>query len=205
MIRQRTASRSGKHWLLRNLAFCCVVLGILLYSGSNVYAEEGASSAQGKATGLFKWVNFAIVAGAILYLTRKYGPSFFRSRAEKITSAITEATAAKAEADRQLKDAEARLARLDQEVADLRTLAQKDAAAEAERIRALTRSEIEKIGAAARAEIEAAERAARMELKALGAKLAVEGAESLLQKQLSAKAQDALFRAFVQSLEGRPN
>jgi F0F1-type ATP synthase membrane subunit b/b' len=51
---------------------------------------------------------------------------------------------------------------------------------EAERIRALAKSDAEKIAVAAKAEIAAAERAARIELRALAAKLAVEGAESLL-------------------------
>ena len=188
--------------MLRRLA---LFGGVLLILAGPARAAEGASSSESTATEIFKWINFAIVAGAIVYLAREYGPSFFRGRAEKIISAITESTAAKTEADRQLKDAEARLARLDEEVAEIRALAQKDAAAETERIHALTRGEIEKIGEAARAEIEAAERAARLELKALGAKLAVQGAESLLRKQLSATAQDSLFRAFVQSLEGRPN
>jgi len=62
-----------------------------------------------------------------------------------------------------------------------------------------------KIAAAAKAEIEAAERAARLELKALAANLAVDGAESLLAKQLTPKAQESLISNFVKSLEGRPN
>ena len=51
----------------------------------------------------------------------------------------------------------------------------------------------------------AAERAARIELKALAAKLAVDGAESLLAKQLTAQVQESLVGGFVKSLEGRPN
>jgi len=112
---------------------------------------------------------------------------------------------AKAEADRQLQDAETRLGRLDQEVTDLRAAAQRDAAAESDRIRAATQNEIAKVAAAAKAEIEAAERSARLELKALAAKLAVEGAEALLARQLTPKAQEALVSAFVQDLAGRPN
>ena len=55
------------------------------------------------------------------------------------------------------------------------------------------------------AEIDAAERAARLELKALAASLAVDGAESLLAKQLTPAAQETLVDTFVKSLEGRPN
>jgi len=110
-----------------------------------------------------------------------------------------------AAADAQLHDAETKLANLEKEVAELRAFAEREAAAEVERIRMATRSETEKIAAAAKAEIGAAERAARLELKALAAKLAVEGAESLLTKQLIAQVQAGLVSNFVKSLEGAPN
>ncbi len=81
----------------------------------------------------------------------------------------------------------------------------KSTVALAPRIRIATRSDAQKIAAAAKAEIEAAERAARLELKALAAKLAVDGAESLLAKQLTPQAQESLISSFVKSLEGMPN
>ena len=87
----------------------------------------------------------------------------------------------------------------------LRVTAEGEAKAEAERIRNGTQSDIAKIGVAAKAEIEAAERAARLELKAIAANLAVDGAESLLAKQLTPQAQESLVANFVKSLEGRPN
>jgi F-type H+-transporting ATPase subunit b len=169
-------------------------------------AEEGGSEAFSEtATTIFKWINFAIVAGGIIWVFAKVLPPKFRENAESISSAITKATAAKAEAERQLREAENKLANLQKEVAELRTIAEQESAAEVERIRAATQSDIQKIGLAAKGEIEAAERAARLELKALAAKLAVDGAESLLVKQLTPQAQESLVSAFVKSLEGRPN
>jgi F0F1-type ATP synthase membrane subunit b/b' len=44
-----------------------------------------------------------------------------------------------------------------------------------------------------------------MELKALAAKLAVDGAESLLAKQLTPQTQESLIAGFVKSLQGSPN
>ena len=168
-------------------------------------AEEGGNAATERANEIFKWINFAIVAGLIAWVFLKLTPPFFRKNAETISSAITKATAAKAEADRQLREAEEKVARLDQEVAQLRATAQREMAAEAERLRAITQSDIQKIGLAAKAEIEAAERAARLELKVVAANLAVDGAESLLAKQLTPQTQESLVAAFVKSLEGRPN
>lgn len=168
-------------------------------------AEEGGGAATERATEIFKWINFAIVAFVLIWVFLKITPPFFRKNAEAISSSITKASAAKAEAERLLREAEAKLARLEQEVGKLRAEAEREASAEGERIRALARSDVEKIGAAAKAEIEAAERAARLELKAIAAKLAVDGAESLLAKQLTPQVQESLVAGFVKGLEGRPN
>jgi len=168
-------------------------------------AEEGGSAATQRATEIFKWINFAIVVGVIVWVFGKLLPPVFRKRAETVISAITNATSAKAAAEAQLRDAETRLANLQKEVAELRALAERESAGEVERLRAATLSDIQKIATAAKTESEAAERAARLELKALAANLAVDGAESLLVKQLTPKAQESLISNFVKSLEGRPN
>jgi F-type H+-transporting ATPase subunit b len=168
-------------------------------------AEEGGSSAAERMNEIFKWINFAIVAAFLIWLFAKYLPPKFRGNAEKISSAITKATAAKEEAERLVREAETKLANLKQEIAELQATAKREAAEEGERIRALAQSDAKKVGIAAQAEIEAAERAARLELKALAAALAVDGAETLLAKQLTPAAQESLMDNFVKSLEGRPN
>ena len=168
-------------------------------------AEEGGDTATARANEIFEWINFAIVAFVVIWIFGKVLPPKFRKNADTISSAIAKATVAKAEADRQLKDAEQKLANLQQEVAQLRATAQREATAEAERIRATTRSDAEKIRLAAKAEIEAAERAARLELKVTAANLAVDGAEVLLTKELTPKTQESLVAAFLESLEARPN
>jgi len=179
---------------------------VLLFAVASAHAaDEGGNAATERANEVFKWINFTIVAGLMAWVFLKLTPSFFRKNADAISSAITKATATKAEAERQLQEAEGKLARLEQEVAQLRATAQREADREAERLRALTQLEVQKVGLAAKAEIEAAERAARLELKVIAANLAVDGAESLLAKQLTPQAQESLLSAFVKSLEGRPN
>jgi len=195
--------------MTRNYRCAILVTGVLLVSlfavaGAQA-AEEGGNSATERASEIFKWINFAIVAGALVWLCVKKGPGFFGSRAELILSEIAAASKAKAEADARLREAEAKLKNLEKEVEDFRALGLREAAAEVERIRSATQADTEKIATAAEAEIEAAARAARMELKAVAANLAVDGAEALLTKQLTAQAQTALITNFVKSLEGRPN
>jgi F0F1-type ATP synthase membrane subunit b/b' len=189
----------------RTIALASAVIAALFLTLNAHAAEEGGAAGAETATEIFKWINFAIVAGALLWVCFKKAPGFFRGRAEAIGSAITKAGSAKAAADAQLREAETKLANLDKEVAELRAFADRESAAEVERIRAATRSDMEKIAAAAKAEMEAAERAARLELKALAAKLAVDGAELLLSKELTSQAQSALISNFVKSLEGMPN
>jgi F-type H+-transporting ATPase subunit b len=190
----------------RRILFAAGVLFVSLFAAVRLRAaEEGGNAAAERATEIFKWINFAIVAGVLVWVFGKKLPSVFRMRAEAVSSAITSATSVKAAADTQLREAQSRLANLQKEVAELRTLAEKEATAEVERLRAATQSDAQKIAAAAKAEIEAAERAARLELKALAANLAVDGAESLLAKQLTPKAQESLISNLVKSLEGRPN
>ena len=189
--------------LIRVASLC--VAALLCACAAAAAEGNGSSAAPDRATEIFKWINLLILAGFFVWLCVKKAPGFFRGRAEEISAEITKATATKAEADRVLREAEAKLARLEQEVAELRAQAQRETAAEGERIRGLAKSDAEKIAQAGKAEIEAAERAARVELRRIAAKLAVDGAESLLTKQLTPKAQEALVTDFVKNLAGRAN
>jgi len=189
----------------RVLGFFCGAATFLFVAIASAQAAEESGTPTEHANEIFKWINFVIVAGLIFWTFRKYVIPFFHKNAETISSAITKATAAKAEADRQLREAEEKLAHLQQEVTQLRATSQREGAAEADRIRIISQSDAQKIGLAGKAEIEAAERAARLELKAIAANLAVDGAEALLAKELTPKAQESLVAAFVKNLEGRPN
>lgn len=180
-----------------------VCAGTLLAAGTAL-AQEGEKTGRGTSE-LFKWINFVIVAALLLWLFAKKLPPIFRKNAEEVNSAISKAAAVKAEADAALREAERLLSSLDRKVDELRAEAQREMVAEAERIRAMTRSDVEKVAAAAKAEVEAAERAARNELKELAAKLAVDTAESQLATELTPAAHESLISGFVKSLAGRPN
>jgi F-type H+-transporting ATPase subunit b len=191
------------NWLLFGTSAVCALF--FCVAPSVHAAEEGRGSPTDGANEIFKWINFAIVAAVLIWLFAKKLPVWFRGNADRISSAISKATAAKEEAERQVVEAEAKLANLKQEIAALQAAAKREAAEEGERIRALAEGDAKKVGIAAQAEIGAAERAARLELKALAASLAVDGAESLLARQLTPAAQESLVDTFVKSLEGRPN
>jgi F-type H+-transporting ATPase subunit b len=196
-------SRKTRRWafaalLMIFLAAFCATLPARAAEG----AEE--NPAEAPIGTLFRWLNFAVVFGGGAYFIAKYAPAFFRRRADLIASGLTEAAAVKAEAERQLREADQKIQHLDQELAEMRATSQREAASEADRLRAATQAEAAKIGRAAEGEIEAAGRAANTELKVLAARLAVERAGGLIREQMTPTAQSALFRAFVNRLANQP-
>jgi F-type H+-transporting ATPase subunit b len=142
-------------------------------------------------------LNFAVVAGAIYFLSRMHLPTMFRNRTESIRKAMDEAQKASAEARQRLSDIEARLGKLDSEIAGMRSAAEKDAAAEEERIRAAAEEDKRKIVESAEQEIVAAAKTAQRDLKAFAAELAV----SLAQKRMTVD--DATDRALVKTFADR--
>ena len=191
---------------LRPLSCSLFVLAACLFPVmAALGAQQGENAGNPSLTMGFKWIHFVILAALTYWVFGKVLPPFFRRKADHISSAIDKATAAKADAEQRLREAVGKIANLEREVAAFRAQAQHDAAAELDRLRAATQLDLEKIRVAARAEMEAAERAARVELKEIAAKLAVDGAESLIARQMTPAVQEAMIKNFVQNLQGRPN
>lgn len=140
-------------------------------------------------------VNFGILVWLFWFLMKAKVPQMFRDRTATIQKGIKEAQAAAAEAAQRLKDIEARLAKLDVEVAEIRTSAESDAAAEEERIRQAAEEDKNKVVQAAEAEIAAIARNARRELKGYAANLAVDLAAKKI--RVDEPTDHALVREFV--------
>jgi F-type H+-transporting ATPase subunit b len=143
-------------------------------------------------------LNFAIVAGVVLYFSKKNLPGMFRNRTASIQKAMQEARQASEDANRRLGEIEARLSRLDAEIAGMRASAEKDAAAEEARIKAAAEEDARKIVESAEQEIAAAAKLARRELTNYAANLAV----SLAAKQIKVDAatDQALVQGFAREL-----
>jgi F-type H+-transporting ATPase subunit b len=188
--------------MMRFLRAISSLVTLVLLATLPALAQAGEASPVDSQVGwVFRWLNFAIVFGAIAYLAWKKGGPYFRAQAEEISRKIAEGARAREAAERQRQEVQAKLANIENEIAAMRAEAKRDAQAEAQRLRSLAREEAEKIERAAQAEIAAAERAARMELKALAARMAVERAEALLRRELTPKSEAALIQAFVQELD----
>lgn len=194
---------NGGASVLRTAVFALILL--LVGSTPLLGAAEAENVVFSPVGWVFRWINAAILFGALGYLIWKKGRAGFRRRAETISGSIAESAQVKAAAEARLREAEQKLARLAAETAGLRAEAQREAAAEAERIRALARTEAAKIERAGQSEIEAAERAARMELRAMAARSAVARAEALIRQRLTPELHAEIFRSFVSGLGGTVN
>ncbi|MGA8408599.1 MAG: hypothetical protein WB680_15595 [Candidatus Acidiferrales bacterium] len=200
-----TSDTMTRDWrpLWRALACAAVVL---LVAASSAFAQEGEVSPADTPVGwVFRWLNFALVFGGIGYAIWKWGAPYFRQQSEEISRKIAEGTRAREAAEEQRREIQAKLAGLEDDIKKLRAEGQRDAEAEAQRLRDAAHAEGEKIERAARAEIAAAERQGRLELKVIGARLAVQLAEALLRRSLTPEGEEFLFNGFVTELKRSVN
>jgi F-type H+-transporting ATPase subunit b len=147
-------------------------------------------------------LNFAVIAALIFFGMKSSLPKMFRERTAAIQKGIEEARKASADSASKLQDIELRLAKLDQDIASMKTQAEQDAEAEDRRLRAATEDEKKKILQTAEQEITSASNSARNELKRYAAELAI----ALAEKRISVdEASDKnLVREFAAQLDGNP-
>jgi len=143
-------------------------------------------------------LNFVTIVLLFYFLFRAKIPAMFRDRTNSIQAAIRDARAASAEATERLKGVEARLAKLDGEVAGIRAEAEKQAALEEERIRAAAEEDKRRIVESAKMEIDAAARNARRDLKSYASGLAVDIAGKRI--KVDESADRVLVREFVDQI-----
>lgn len=148
----------------------------------------------------FELLNFLILAATLGYLAAKILPKAIRGRNAAIRKHITDAEVATNDARARLSSVEDRLARLDGEIAAMRSRAAEDAAREEQRFRATVEEEKQKILAAAEQEIAAATIHAHQQLKQQAAELAIEQAARKL--VVTAETDRLLVQGFAERLTG---
>jgi F-type H+-transporting ATPase subunit b len=150
---------------------------------------------------LWKWANFVVLAGAIVYLAAKHGGPFFAARSMEIRKEMTEAGAVRKDAEERAAAVDRRLANLSADVAPLLAESIEERRAEAEELRRFREVERARILATAQHEIESAQKAARLELRRYAASLAVESAERKIRARMTGEVQNMLVGGFVRDLE----
>jgi len=156
------------------------------------------------ASSVFEWLNFLVLAAAILYGLAKALPKVFRGRSEGIQKGIVEARTATESANVRLAAVEARMSKLDEEIAALRADSERTAAADEAHLKQQIEEETQRILHAAEQEIAAASSQAERSLRAYAAEIAVDRAAAHL--QVSADDDRALIQSFAGRLtEGSRN
>jgi F-type H+-transporting ATPase subunit b len=150
------------------------------------------------AARLFEYLNFAILAGAILYALSKYLPKRFRENRKNIQQRLLDARTATEQAHERLAAIEQRLGRLDEEIAAIRKQAEKDSVEDEARIKATIEEERRRIVDATSKDIAAASSAAQRDLKRFAAGLAVDRAAQRI--VLTEDDDRGLLQEFAQSL-----
>jgi F0F1-type ATP synthase membrane subunit b/b' len=182
-------------------------LFVFLLMALPVMAAEGAEPDPADSTAglIFRWLNFLIVFGGMGWLIAKYGGAFFRGNAKEIAASIVQATAEKEEAVRELHAVEAKVERLDKDVAEMREQARQNWEAESQRLRSSGVTEIEKINQAARSELAASERAAQEQLRDIAASLAVKNAAAVVSSRMNSDLRARIFQSFLADLGRNKN
>jgi F-type H+-transporting ATPase subunit b len=145
-------------------------------------------------------LTFLIFAGGIVYFVRKPLSQHLVTRADIVERAIAEATRAKEDAERRAREAEARLAALDDEVRRMKSDFEVQGRAEAERIEKAAVEMSAKIARDAEETIGAESERARESLRAEASRLALQLAEERIKGLLSAADDDRLKRSLISDL-----
>jgi F-type H+-transporting ATPase subunit b len=193
---------------MKRLALCVLACGLTVALAQEMPTPKAEHGQAGEKSGdgeegleIWKWANFAILAGALGYGIAKKGGPFFLSRSQEIRKGIAEADELRKIAEAKAADVDRRLTNLGADVEQLRVSARSEQAAAAERIRQETARELTRIQEHATREIDSTAKAARMELKRYAARLAIDLAEQKLRSRMNAESQGALVDHFVKNLD----
>jgi F-type H+-transporting ATPase subunit b len=154
-----------------------------------------------QAATAFTAANFVVLALLVGWFLLKTLPKTFRNRNSAIQKHLVDARTATEEAGARLNSVEARLSKLDEQIAAMRAQSEKDAAADEQRIKASVEDEKQKILSAAEQEIAAATAHAQRQIQQYAADLAIDQAARKL--VVSAETDRLLVQSFARRLTGK--
>ena len=144
---------------------------------------------------IFEFTNFAIIVLAIGIPLFRFLPKFLRNRGEKVRADIESARKVTEDANARLSAVEAKLSKLDEEIAKFRAEVEQESLQDEARIKSTLQEESTRIVAAAEQEISVAAAQARRGLRNFAADLAIEQATKQL--VLTPETDRALIAEFV--------
>lgn len=150
--------------------------------------------------GVYRIINFVIMAAALVYFLRRPLKDFFADRSEEIRRGLEEGRKALAAAEARMSEVEAKVSNLSNEIAAFKADSERAMEAERERLKQSAEAEAKRLMEFAETQIESATRAAKGELKRYAAGQAVELAEAAIRQRLDDPARRGLVDRFVRDL-----
>ena len=171
-------------------------------SAEHATAEHaGGEHEQHGENWIARFLNFGIFVGFLFYVLHKPLRAFFAKRKVDIVTSLEGAEKAQQEAQAKLSAMEARLAALDQQVADILAKAEQHAAAEKAIIIENAKASAQKLLAQAEAQVADLEAASVRRLKAMAADMAVQAAREIIEKQLKPEDRSRFFERTLKGLQ----
>lgn len=186
----------------RGLAVLASLPGVLPTAAALAAAEGHGGGGVPWGEILKQAVNFAILAGVLVYFLRKPLANFLKERSQSLAKAIDEAAKARAQAQEKLSAVEARMARLPGEVEALNRTMDSEAEAEAARIGAAATAEIGRIREQVTFAADQEVRKAREQLRREAADLATKAAEEIVAKSITPEDQERMVRENIEKVKG---
>jgi F-type H+-transporting ATPase subunit b len=165
-------------------------------------AEQAGQPSIWQNQPLWRVINLLVFVIVLVYIFRnkiRIG-KVFDDRAATIVKELEQAKRDKEDAQQKLAQVEARLSRLDQEVAEMRLEAEGEGARERERIREAAAADAEKLKQTAQREIEGAMKAARTELRAFVAENSVRMAETIIRREIRPEDNTRMLNNYIDEL-----
>jgi len=205
--RARGPSESGRYVLLVAFAACLLVGPMRAMAPGEppeAVAEatnEAEEHGRGAIDVVARFVNFAIFAGALVYLLRSPIRTYLADRSAQVRSSLVSAAELKQLAAAQIAELERKMQALPGELEALRAQGAQEIAAEEARIRAAAAAERERLLEQARRDIDLQVRVAERQLASHAADLAVGVASERIKKNITDEDQKRLVDRYVQQLK----
>jgi F-type H+-transporting ATPase subunit b len=182
----------------RALLLCFFVLAPVaaFAAGGGGHADSGAVLKDF----IYRCFNFALMAGLLAYFVTKPIRKGLKGRTAEIEKTLADAEAAKAAAEAKHKEYSEKLAKATEEIAGITEAIRREGEVERDKIIAAAKDMADKIEREADNKAAGVVAKARIDLREEASRLAVELAEDMLKKQVSADDQKRLVEEYMQKM-----
>jgi F-type H+-transporting ATPase subunit b len=184
--------------IYRALLLCLFILAPVaaFAAGGGGHADSGAVLKDF----IYRCFNFALMVGLLAYFVTKPIRKGLKGRTAEIEKTLADAEAAKAAAEAKHKEYSEKLAKATEEIAGITEAIRREGELERDKIIAAAKDMADKIEREADNKAAGVVAKARIELREEASRLAVELAEDMLKKQVSADDQKRLVEEYMQKM-----